>query len=214
MRGTAVKIWNEGDYEDRLETMAGRAKATPSEGRGWFIIRTNPRCEMLAFDGLERIGFQPWMPLGRRHVRRRYTKSRRTVLHPVLTGYLFAVVPQRDEAWDALRNCFGVRQAIGLDDRRGGVVPLPAFEVAQYQAFSESGVFDERRAKAHWRRGAKTLGEVYAPGDTVVVKDGPYAGMVVQFDGYTERHSARVLMEVFGTLRAVEIDPAALCASV
>lgn len=207
-----MKTWNESDYEDRLATMSARAKGESGETRGWFIIRTNPRAEMLAFDGLERIGFEPWMPMAQRLVRRKHTKSRRTTLHPVLTGYMFARVPLRDEAWGALRLVHGVRQAIGLDDRRGGVRPLPEKEVARYQAFAGSGVFDEKRARAHWRRDAKTSAQIYTAGQSVRVTDGPFAGTVVEFDGYTERQSARVLVNVFGTLRPVEIDPAALCA--
>ncbi len=207
-----MKIWTDTDYEDRLAIMTARTdKDGLASAGGWFVIRTNPRCEMLAFDGLERAGFEPWMPMGRRHVRRRYTKSRRTVLRPVLTGYVFARVPMEARAWGRLCKVNGVRQALGLEDRAGGVKPLPLAEVERYQRFSESGVFDEKRARAHWRRDVSLSAEVYRAGERVTVKDGPYAGMEVEFGGYTGRQSARILVRVFGALRPVEIDPAALC---
>ena len=144
-----MKIWNEADYEDRLTRLAGRidGEGAARASAGWFVIHTNPRCEMLAFDALERAGFEPWMPMGRRHVRRRYTKSRRTVLRPVLTGYVFVRMSDDPTAWGALRKVNGVRRTLGLDDRAGGVKPLPPAEVERYQRFAESGVFDACSAR-------------------------------------------------------------------
>nr|WP_304363678.1 transcription termination/antitermination NusG family protein [Jiella sp. LLJ827] len=188
--------------------MAERSADLGSKRRGWFAVRTNPRCEMMAFDGLERMGFEPWMPLCRRHVRRRYTKSRRTVLRPVLTGYLFVRMPVDKQGFTMAKSVNGVREVLGLKER--GLKPLPGEEVERYRHFAESGVFDEARAKAHWRRNADHSGEVYTAGDSVRVKDGPYAGMKVVFGGYTSRQSAKIMLELFGMLRPVEIDPAAL----
>ncbi len=145
-------------------------------------------------------------------VRRRHTKLRRRVDYPLLTGYLFIDLPVVGADWWGVRRIDGVRDILGRSGDGRAVRAIERTYVDEMQTLCDAGVFNEKRAKAHWRKRGR-LDEVYKPDDSVTVRTGPMAGMVFRFDDYTSRGSARIIGNLFGTLCPLEIDLSSLQAA-
>lgn len=182
---------------------------TLSDERGWFVVQTNPSLEARAFDNLTAAGHRVWMPLRSVFVRRRHTKLHRRVDYPLLAGYLFIDLPVVGADWWGVRRVDGVCDILGRNPDGRAVRPIERTYVDEMRSLCDAGVFNEKRAKAHWRKG-QSLNEVYKPDDSVTIRTGPMAGMVFSFDDYTSRGSARIIGKLFGTLCPVEIDLSSL----
>lgn len=145
----------------------------------WYVVRTNPRCERRAADGLRAAGYEVHLPMGSRLIRRRHMQSRQRVSSPLLAGYCFVRV-------DAARQGFyTVRATDGVCSILGDYRPLRPGIVEEFQRLEAAGVFDELDHVANPRP--------FARGDRVEIVEGPMKGMVFQLGDYLGRHTARIV---------------------
>lgn len=154
----------------------------------WFVIKTNPRCERRAEDGLRAAGFQVYMPMASRLIRRRNQKARQRVYQPLLTGYLFVGLDEGTPGFYDLRLVDGVHSVLGRQqsDERGAAnryIPVGDHIVAEFRRLQGEGKFDELDYTAR----------PFSRNDQVEIVDGPLRGMVFSFDDYFGKASARIV---------------------
>lgn len=165
------------DRESRL-TGAGSPIAerpSPVNDESWYVVQTKPRQEFRAQEHLRNQGIRCVLPTIQAEKIRR---GRRVFVNePLFSRYLFLELDRRDGKWSVLRSTRGVTRLVEF----GGVpARLPASLI---EAFVSRQAVPKR---------------LFAPGDQVVVTQGPFAGLegIYQMpDGETR---ALVLLEFLG----------------
>lgn len=118
-----------------------------SEGRDWFVARTNPRCEDRALATLGAAGFDAFLPKGKREIIHHRTKAKIERTFPLMVGYVFLAMPTLLGArhWGRVRECHGVQAVLGVN---GCPLALPGREVEALRlAEAEDRI---RFQRAHW----------------------------------------------------------------
>lgn len=180
-------------------------KEVHSQSR-WFVVRTNPNCEMRAARSLSRAGYGPYVPVWKRERQHRRTKQWTETVRPLMTGYLFVEMPHGELDWYTLRACNGVKGVLGVTDARGETkpFPVPSRLVERVMAAQLNLVFDDtREAKA--RRGQEA--SQYRPGAEVTVTKGPFASFPATVDAVRANGTISSLIQIFGRMTVVELAP-------
>lgn len=127
----------------------------------WFVVWTESRAEKKVAARIAASGFSTWLPL--RKERHRWSDRWRDVLCPVFPGYLFA--RSADAQWNEVLRIPGVLTVV----KRGEGPALLADQfVTNLREAIERGTDLVEPLPSSFR---------YAPGDEVVVQDGPLAGI-------------------------------------
>lgn len=143
--------------------MAPRALAVDySEGRDWFVARTNPRCEDRALATLGAAGFDAFLPKGKREIIHHRTKAKIERTFPLMVGYVFLAMPTLLGArhWGRVRECHGVQAVLGVN---GCPMALPGREVEAL-----------RLAEAQDRLRFQRAQQVFGKGNQVRITTGPF----------------------------------------
>ena len=160
----------------------------------WSAVRLQPYREQLALSELARAGFETYAP---RILRRRYAKGRKIETMPLLfPGYVFVLIVLQ---WHAARFAPGVIGLI-MDGERPARVP--------------DSVIDEFRGREH--NGVIMLPKKLqlAPGSDFQINDGlriqtgPMRGLFGLYAGQAPHDRIKVLMQLFGSVRPVEVGVA------
>ncbi|GGE18290.1 hypothetical protein GCM10011390_41820 [Aureimonas endophytica] len=182
-----------------------------SDQPSWYVVRTNPRCEERAAAGLHAAGFHVHLPRGVKLVRRRHMRTKQSVRFPLLTGYLFAGL-SRDTPWFYdLRKVDGVAKILGremTDDegRQERYVRIRADVVDEFRTLELAGAFSEKDVDGE----GEDVPHSFEPGDRVVVTKGRLSGIEFVFDDYFGRHAAKVVGQMLGSHRFIEVPLASL----
>lgn len=122
--------------------------------------------------------------------------ERKSVQRKMYAGYLIVQMIMDDESWFVVRNTPGVTGFISAEDereRRPKPVPLEEAEVAR---ILNQMTADQPRVR---------IG--FAKGDSVRIKDGPFADFMGTVDDVSEdQGKVRVLVSFFGRETPVELD--------
>jgi transcriptional antiterminator NusG len=122
--------------------------------------------------------------------------ERKSVQRKMYAGYLIVQMIMDDESWFVVRNTPGVTGFISAEDereRRPKPVPLEDAEVAR---ILNQMTADQPRVR---------IG--FAKGDSVRIKDGPFADFMGTVDDVSEdQGKVRVLVSFFGRETPVELD--------
>lgn len=167
----------------------------PSGQARWYVVHTQPAKERLAVVNLERQRFPCFLP----QVRRRVRHARRVsdVLRPLFPRYLFVALDVTVDRWRAVRSTLGVSALIMEGD---GPKPVPAGLVEGLMAAADgAGGFDFSRH--------------LVAGDRVRFLQGPFADRLGRIVEMSDVERVRVLLEILGTERAVEVDAGSLLPS-
>jgi len=175
----------------------------------WYVVRSKPRREELARDGLIAQGLEAFLPMieqSLRHAGRTYTAN-----VPLFPRYLF--LRAGHIAWGPVMNTRGV--SIVLCNADGSPRPIQ-------DGVIERIMRDQQEAGGAIRPTPK-IGTTFVPGQRLKIIDGPFAGL----DGlYQARDEDRVkmLIDFFGRMtqisasldgvRAVAASPPALAEAV
>lgn len=118
-----------------------------SEGRAWFVVRTNPGCEDRALATLGSAGYDAFLPKGKREIVHHRTKAKIERTFPLLVGYAFLAMPldRRVQHWGVVRECHGVHSVLGMG---GAPLALPGREVEALRLADRQGRI--RVAGAQW----------------------------------------------------------------
>ena len=133
----------------------------------WHVIYTKPRREEIALNNLEEQGYDCYLPLRTLGKLRRGRRVQTT--EPLFNRYLFIRLDESGDgpSWAPIRSTLGVSHLLRFGDQPARV---------------EDGLIQ------HLRRHEQTLEQrgkpLYQSGDSVLIEDGPYAGLsaVYQLD--------------------------------
>lgn len=160
-------------------------------GVGWYVVRTNIKCEFRARMGLESIGYKVFLPVEKvwiRHARRKTERVR-----PLFARYLFVGFDPNLTAWSPIRATDGVETLLCGTD--GIPSRVPGGLIEKLKGAVEVGQFDETRNG--WQ-GAK-------PGDNLQLIEGPFRDLVVQLKMALPNKRVEIFLKVLGTVRTIEV---------
>lgn len=172
----------------------------PHEWRGlaWYALRVAPGAEFLAADRLSSMGVPTACPLRVEYRRRsRHARTREPMTFPLLAGYLFAAVGERD--WRPVMSQRHVYGVVGADGRPSVVATAELVSLCRRSA---AGAF----SAAEYQRNMRT-GREFKVGDRVEV-----FGAGLALDGWVFEVSAlhgdtaRVVMQMLGGEREVSVS--------
>lgn len=162
----------------------------------WFVLTTPPQMELKAADAIRAHGAEVVCPIEHKYMRRNNIAVARAVA--MLPRYLLVEPPQALDLYrySALTDRAGKRLIVGALGMNGMPSPVPAISVSYMRGLETD------RPIVQPQRGLRA-------GDRVIINDGPYAGCVVTV-ARVYRGKVDVLINLFGSLREVPIDPAKL----
>ena len=163
------------------------------QGMRWYAVHSQPRKERVALENLERQGYETWLPLLARSVRRNSRWA--TKVEPLFARYLFVHVDVSIQDVSPIRSTVG---CLGLV-RQGGL-PLPV----------PFGVVEALQDSVDPETGLHCLSESGAPvfncGDRVRVLGGPFEGLEGVFQRPTAEARAMVLLKLLGSVASVSLN--------
>ena len=153
----------------------------------WYLIHTKPRQEHIALINLERQGYTCYLPLLRvEKIRRRKAE---VVSEPMFARYLFVRLDTSDNGpnWAPIRSILGVSQLVRFGTRPAKV---------------EDPLVDLLRN----RELAQPTKPLFSQGDTVVITEGPFAGLEAAYQMADAEQRAMVLLHLLSQPVPVKID--------
>lgn len=149
--------------------------------KGWYLVYAKPRQEATAQTHLQRQGYETYLPLVRRNVKRQGCRVVR--IGPMFPRYLFIHLDNQSDNWGPIRSTVGVASLV-----RFGQLP----------ARVPSGMVTMLRQRED-DQGILTLPmEEYQTGARVRITDGSFAGYEGVFLAKTGRDRVVLLLEILG----------------
>ncbi|QGJ73798.1 transcription termination/antitermination NusG family protein [Sinorhizobium meliloti] len=157
----------------------------------WYVVRTRAGKQKKATVELNDNGITVYCPMMRRETRHFQSKKWLMKECPLFTGYLFAYLRISD--FGTLREMRNVTSV--LADAGGTPIPVAGNIVEDMRDAQERGDFDVLRPPVRRLR----------VGDTVQVKGGPLSGHYASVTNVKGKRAIKAFVEMFGSLREVEI---------
>lgn len=186
------------------------------DGFTWFVVLTNPKCEMRAQLGLRRKGYQTYLPVMKRW--RTISRKREAVENALLPRYMFVGLRGygTDQGQDFFRmqGVDGVEAILRNNTRpvRVGSKALEAlrqreaagdFDCEVQETLEAERLAEEERLKAERQEALRLK---VKPGDQVTIKkDGPMAGMMAVVSEVQSSGRIEVLLEFLGGLTPAKL---------
>ncbi|HZP68363.1 MAG TPA: transcription termination/antitermination NusG family protein [Pseudolabrys sp.] len=151
-------------------------------GVGWYVARTNIKCEFRAEMGLRSKGYEVFLPREKvwvRHARRKSERER-----PLFGRYLFVGFDPNLMPWTPIKETDGIECLVmnnGIPSR------LPAGLVEKLRGEIEVGCFDETKAVAKLE-----------PGDEIRITEGPFADFVGKLKVALPKKRVEMLLNLLG----------------
>jgi transcriptional antiterminator RfaH len=155
----------------------------------WYLIHTKIRLERQALENLERQGYECYLPL---FPMEKLCRGKLTIVRvPLFPRYLFIHLGEEDsdKSWGPIRSTKGVSALV----RFGG---QPARADDALIAFLRSR--EQALADAPAR--------LFAPGDSVYLTEGPFAGMEGVYQMADGEQRAMVLIELLGKSAPLRVE--------
>jgi transcriptional antiterminator RfaH len=153
----------------------------------WYVAHTQAHREKRAAANLICQGFRVFLPLHRRTVR--HARQFRTVLSPFLPGYLFVRLSVLRDRWRSVNGTFGISHLV-----MEGEAPKPV----------PRGIVEEMLAAAD-EIGILAAQPDLAPGQSVRILTGPFAGLVGELMALDEHQRVKVLVDILGNPTPVAV---------
>ena len=156
----------------------------------WYALYTRPRSEKKLAEGLQKLGIEHYLPLLR--TRKKWSDRYKWIEEPVFSSYLFVRIDLKHDALRVLR----IPQAVQFVSKEGAATAISDGDIEllrlAVENFAESLVI----------RDTSTL----AAGETVRIKDGPFAGK----EAIIERiHGKTLVVVAFPALnKSVQVEVA------
>lgn len=155
----------------------------------WFVACIEPRRERRAEQELRNDGWETFLPLETKWVRRGRWKRRQTV--PLLPGYLFTRFLGQGSPQAAIRGVDGVR---GILSANGRPTPLQASAFAHLREACFAGLFDETTEVLR-----------LSPGSVVRLVNHPLAGFAARLKAIRGRKRVELAMSFLGSDRSIVV---------
>ena len=145
--------------------------------------------ESIAQNNLERQGYKTWMP--KLTLRKRRKTKWTSVVEPMFSGYVFIQLVLGKDDPAPIRSTYGCRGLV-----RFGVEcpPVPEELIAALYIVSQNAVLQ-----------ASDHDSIFKSGEWVRLEGGPLAGLRALFDMPSGQDRARVLIDLMGAKRSVEV---------
>ena len=153
----------------------------------WYLVHTKPRQEDIALANLERQGYECYLPQMRiERVRRRKAE---VATEPMFPRYLFIRLDSSDQgkSWSPIRSTLGVSQLVHFGARAAKV---------------DDSLVDLLRQ----RERALPTEAMFHSGDSVVIADGPFAGIKAIYQTTEAERRAFILLEILAKPVSMHID--------
>lgn len=153
----------------------------------WYLVHTKPRQEDVALANLERQGYECHLPQMRiERIRRRKTE---VATEPMFPRYLFIRLDSSDQgkSWSPIRSTLGVSQLVHFGARAARV---------------DDTLVDLLRQ----RERALPMQAMFHSGDSVVIADGPFAGIEAIYQTADAERRAFILLEILAKPVSMHID--------
>ena len=155
----------------------------------WYVVATRPRMELTARNNLERQGYTVWLP--ELTLKKRRKGKWTSVVEPMFPGYVFTQLVFGEEDPAPIRSTLGCRGLV-----RFGVEYPPVPEELMAALFSAS----------HGAALQTSDNEsIFTTGEWVLLESGPFAGLSAVFEMPLGEDRARVLIDLLGAERSVEV---------
>ena len=157
----------------------------------WFAVYSKPRQERIAYENLERQGFECYLPEAVNPYQRR-SKNSQPRIEPLFPRYLFLNAVPGVQNLAAVRSTRGV---VGLVRSGFELIRVP------------DRVIELIKARQDQETGLVMLDPVpLVQGDRVRVFDGPFTGIEGILEAHTGQQRALILMDLLGTQSTVEVE--------
>lgn len=153
----------------------------------WYLVHTKPRQEEIALANLERQGYECYLPQMRiERIRRRKAEIS---TEPMFPRYLFIRLDSSDQgkSWSPIRSTLGVSQLVHFGARAAKV---------------DDTLIDLLRQ----RERALPTEAMFQSGDSVVIADGPFAGIEAIYQTVDAERRAFILLEILAKPVSMHID--------
>ena len=153
----------------------------------WYLVHTKPRQEDIALANLERQGYECYLPQMRiERIRRRKAE---VATEPMFPRYLFIRLDSSDQgkSWTPIRSTLGVSQLVHFGARAAKV---------------DDTLVDLLRQ----RERAMPTEAMFHSGDSVVINDGPFAGIEAIYQTVDADRRAFILLEILAKPVSMQID--------
>ena len=157
----------------------------------WYLVHTKPRQEDIALTNLERQGYECYLPQIRiERIRRRKVG---VATEPMFPRYLFIRLDSSDQgkSWSPIRSTLGVSQLVHFGARAAKV---------------DDTLVDLLRQ----RERAMPTEAMFHSGDSVVITDGPFAGIEAIYQTADAERRAFILLEILAKPVTMQIDTGCL----
>ena len=156
----------------------------------WHLVHTKARQEDTAVTNLERQGFRCYMPMIYLQKVRRGKST--VVSEPMFPGYVFTQldISGSGRSWSPIRSTHGVRELVKFGGRPAKV---------------DAGLINALHARElQQQRDPKAL---FAPGDKVQIKGGPFAGIEAIYQATDAEQRSMILISMLSKPVAMRIEP-------
>ncbi len=153
----------------------------------WYLVHTKPRQEEIAMANLEHQGYECYLPQMRiERIRRRKAE---VATEPMFPRYLFIRLDSSDQgkSWSPIRSTLGVSQLVHFGARAAKV---------------DDTLVDLLRQ----REQALPTEAMFHSGDSVVITDGPFAGIEAIYQTTEAERRAFILLEILAKIVSMHID--------
>ena len=153
----------------------------------WYLVHTKPRQEEIALVNLERQGYECYLPQMRiERIRRRKAE---VATEPMFPRYLFIRLDSSDQgkSWSPIRSTLGVSQLVHFGARAAKVDDTLVDLLSQ-------------------RERALPTEAMFQSGDSVVIADGPFAGIEAIYQTADAERRAFILLEILAKPVSMHID--------
>lgn len=156
----------------------------------WYLVYSKPRKETVAEDNLKRQGYETYLPLIRLNRRRRGRWGMAS--EPLFPRYLFVRLMPGTDNMSPIRNTIGVSGLVRFNEEPA-VVKDQIVESLKHMVDSNTGL--------HYRRRP-----VFVRGDSVVVDEGPLAGVEAIFLAESGEERVVILFSMLGRENRISVE--------
>lgn len=158
----------------------------------WFLAQLKPNCLSIATRNLDRQGFRSFVPLALET--RRAGPRFKTQPRPLFPGYVFVSLDTTMGQWRAINSTFGVTRLVAFGGRPAAV---------------PRGLVEQIALRCDVN-GLLLPPEELAPGDRVLVTNGPFSGVMAEVERTDADRRVWILLDLMGQSTRVQVDRDAL----
>jgi transcriptional antiterminator RfaH len=161
--------------------------------KNWYVIHTKPRQEQRALKNLQQQGYQCYLPM---MAIEKLSRERVSVIEePLFPRYLFICLDlgRHGQNWSPIRSTWGVSGLVAF----GSAPAMVDGRIIDFLRLQEPSL-------------TKEPVRLFYQGESLLVVDGPFAGLEAIYQMASGENRASVLIELMGKSAQMQIAPASL----